>query len=223
MNDFSTERSTTDAITTGLAGVGLIALSWVAMTDRRAAAVDRVGRRIGSVRLGRPGDILMSAATDLGSVYAILGSGAVLHATGRQQMASDVVGAGLFAWCAAQVAKRPVKRPRPYEADAAARIVAVPSGSSWPSGHTAQSTAVAVAAIPHVPPRLRGVLAGYAGFVGVSRIYVGVHYPTDVVAGIGVGMVSAVVAKPFGRIAGPAVRALGKVVAANARAQLAAR
>lgn len=79
-------------------------------------------------------------------------------------------------------------RPRPPRADA--RVIAetaVPDTSAMPSGHAATAFAVAVA-VGAVHPRLRVPLLAAAAVVGVSRVYLGVHYPTDVLAGGALGV-----------------------------------
>jgi undecaprenyl-diphosphatase len=66
-------------------------------------------------------------------------------------------------------------------------LVGVPSGSSFPSGHTATSFACATVLAFFVP---RAAPAFYllALAIGFSRIYVGVHWPLDVVGGIVLGV-----------------------------------
>lgn len=174
-------------VAAGLAVVGsYAALRWppAQVWDRRAGVA--LSRPLGPV-----GDAVISAGTDLGSVYAIAGVSAVLAATGRRQAAVDVLGAGAVGWTVAQAVKPLVKRPRPYEAHGAFRLVAEPAGASWPSGHVAVAGAMAAAVAPAMSPVARIGAAVLTGFVSVSRIYVGVHYLTDVVAGVGIGILSA--------------------------------
>jgi membrane-associated phospholipid phosphatase len=58
---------------------------------------------------------------------------------------------------------------------------------SFPSGHAAQSMAIVVALLLLAGPARRGRLlifgAAFIGLVGVCRIYLGLHYPTDILAG----------------------------------------
>ncbi len=61
-------------------------------------------------------------------------------------------------------------------------------GTSFPSSHTAVTLAVAIALVPFLPRALAGAGIGYAVLVGWSRVYLGVHYPLDVLAGAGIGM-----------------------------------
>lgn len=60
--------------------------------------------------------------------------------------------------------------------------------SSFPSGHTAGSFAAGLA-MSHCYPRHRPMLVGIAAAVGFSRIYLGHHYPSDVLGGVLIGTV----------------------------------
>ncbi len=90
-------------------------------------------------------------------------------------------------------------RVRPPVADhAIGALVAVPPDASFPSGHAATAFAAAgVVAALH--PRLRVVALGLAVLVALSRVYLGVHYPSDVLAGalLGLGIAAAAVRAPF--------------------------
>lgn len=173
----------------------LVAGSWLALRVPATAAVEATVS--GAVRrLRRPSlDPVVGVATDLGSVYGLAGTSLALAATGRRDVALDVLTAGSVAWVAAQSAKPLANRPRPYEQELAERLVAVPAGSSWPSGHAAVAAAIGAALSRPERPSSRVLGAGLAGFVATSRIYVGVHHPTDVIAGAGVGLASHEVAR----------------------------
>ncbi|GMG96428.1 phosphatase PAP2 family protein [Tepidimicrobium xylanilyticum] len=62
---------------------------------------------------------------------------------------------------------------------------------SFPSGHTSASFSIA-AIIALNMPKLSILVFPIALLIGISRIYLGVHYPTDVVAGIVLGTGSAI-------------------------------
>ena len=84
-----------------------------------------------------------------------------------------------------------VGRPRPPLADPAVHaLTAVPADASMPSGHalTAFAAAGVVAALH---PRLRIPVLVAAALVAFSRVYLGVHYPTDVAVGALLGLLLA--------------------------------
>ena len=61
-------------------------------------------------------------------------------------------------------------------------------GTSFPSSHTAVTLAVVIALVPFLARPFAAVGIGYAVLVGWSRVYLGVHYPLDVLAGAGLGL-----------------------------------
>lgn len=67
---------------------------------------------------------------------------------------------------------------------------------SFPSGHTAASFSIATSLALNVP-RLSIIVFIVAIVVGISRIYLGVHYPTDVAAGIVIGFSIALIIHLF--------------------------
>ncbi len=83
--------------------------------------------------------------------------------------------------------KEAVDRPRPPRADPGFdAAVAVPASPSFPSGH-ATTTFACATAIAILVPRLRWPALAVAATVGVARVYLGVHYTLDVLAGAALG------------------------------------
>ncbi|WP_324277587.1 phosphatase PAP2 family protein [Blastococcus brunescens] len=140
---------------------------------------------------------LATAVSTLGGTRAVIAVGLsaavlALAVTGRRRPALFVVvtlvGEVLLYFVVAQI----VGRLRPDVADLVSEL---PSGASWPSGHSAAAAALygAVAALVLVSSRSPwrwAVLAlpvVLAPAIGLSRLYVAAHYPTDVVAGLVLG------------------------------------
>jgi undecaprenyl-diphosphatase len=170
-------------------GASLLVGTWYALASPGVQRADvRVGdviRRWGTPRL----DQVVRATTDLGSFYAVLGITAGLVATGRRRAAVDVLGVGVAAWNLAQANKRFVRRARPYETDGVRRLIHAPTGSSFPSGHAAVGAAVMTVLADRARCRLgRRLFQAVAAYVPLSRVYCGVHYPTDVLGGAGLGL-----------------------------------
>jgi undecaprenyl-diphosphatase len=96
-------------------------------------------------------------------------------------------------------------RARPPEADPGlGSLAAIPDNASFPSGHAATAFAAATA-IGILSPRMRPYALALAAGVALSRIYLRVHFPLDVVAGalLGAG-IGALVAWAALRVARPA-------------------
>lgn len=81
-------------------------------------------------------------------------------------------------------AKLLVRRRRPHSRPT---LIRMPRSTSFPSGHTAAAFAFTTGACADLPV-LTTVLVPLASVVAYSRVHTGVHYPSDVAAGIGIGI-----------------------------------
>lgn len=87
------------------------------------------------------------------------------------------------------IIKNLVQRPRPFVTFTDIQIlIPTPSEFSFPSGHTSSSFAAAAVFYRFLPKKLGVPSVVLAGLIGFSRLYVGVHYPTDVLAGVIMGI-----------------------------------
>jgi len=116
-------------------------------------------------------------------LYARAGENGVLWfalaAVARDRRAARVVLAALLANTAV---KQVVRRPRPVLGPELPPLAATVSGLSYPSAHAATSFAAAAALpLPSLP------LYAAAGAMALTRPYLGVHYPSDVLAGAVLG------------------------------------
>jgi membrane-associated phospholipid phosphatase len=107
-------------------------------------------------------------------------------APGRRAAESGTIALAIAAAVANAPAKLLVRRRRPVSRVARA-LIPVPRSNSFPSGHSATAFAFAAGASLE-QPALAPVLVPLAGAVAYSRVYTGVHYPSDVAAGAAVGL-----------------------------------
>lgn len=88
--------------------------------------------------------------------------------------------------------KQSFQRPRPYKTNTDIIPVSTSSSPSFPSGHTSMAFSAATSLTIAYPKWYVAVPAyAWAASVGYSRMYLGVHYPSDVLAGAAIGAGSA--------------------------------
>jgi undecaprenyl-diphosphatase len=133
-----------------------------------------------------PLDRLMHAVTHLGDAAVTVGVTLLLMLGAVPALREAGVQAA-FALASShavvQLLKRTVSRARPRMPEGFAALVQPPDRFSFPSGHAASSLSVALALAAVLPGAVATALVALAVVVGLSRCYLGVHYPGDVLAG----------------------------------------
>ncbi len=155
-----------------------------------APAFDRAGLALAGGWRGPAVDAAMAAVTWLGSLFVLLPLAAWaawrLARAGRSRQAVFLLAALLGASALSHAAKLWVARPRP---DLFPALVAMPADLSYPSAHSMQAAALALALLLVAPAGrgrafLAALLAATLALVGASRIHLQVHFPSDVFVGI---------------------------------------
>ena len=129
---------------------------------------------------------LVSRLGDGAFWYALIGVLALCGSRGRFA-ALHMATTGLVATLLYRLLKRWTRRPRPFRSHP--RIVAhvAPLDEfSFPSGHTLHATVFTIVALAWFP-LLAPLIVPFAALVAISRVVLGLHYPSDVLAAILIG------------------------------------
>jgi undecaprenyl-diphosphatase len=135
--------------------------------------------------------VALGTVEKLGLIWALMAFALALLARRAVGPGLLLAALTLFSTLAADAVSFGVKdlvaRPRPADAHPEIHPLYAVHSSSFPAGHAATAFAGATV-LSYFAPRLAPFFAGLAALIGVSRIYVGDHYPTDVLAGAAIGV-----------------------------------
>jgi undecaprenyl-diphosphatase len=137
-------------------------------------------------------DRAMWLTTQIGNAgfAALLAVGA--YAWGNWRFAIELTLGTLTLWLLVELIKALTDRVRPFNLLRETRVIGWREpGLSFPSGHTAQTFFVMALSISHfqLPLGIAVGLYSIAALVAFTRVYVGAHYPRDVIAGAMLGLV----------------------------------
>ena len=141
-------------------------------------------------------DAVMRVITSLGNAGIVWIAVSVLFLCMRRYRKCGVLILAALLLCTlinTVIIKNLVQRPRPFDAMSELIIlIKRPSGFSFPSGHASTSFACAWA-LMRIEKKLAAPALILASLIAFSRLYVGVHYPTDVIAGAIIGIICGIV------------------------------
>lgn len=144
--------------------------------------------RLGELQRSRAYFAAISRLGDGMFWYVLMG--ALIVVDGMQGLAASahLAATGLIALTLYKLLKRWTRRPRPFASDARIRAWVAPLDEfSFPSGHTLHAVAFSLVALAHYPV-LAWLLIPFTASVAVSRVVLGLHYPSDVLAATGIGI-----------------------------------
>jgi len=118
----------------------------------------------------------------------VFAGGVIANDKGTRQNAMYIASSSAVNLLLTTVIKKIVRRPRPFLGRVKINAVYHPGSTSFPSGHASSSFTTATA-LSQVYNKWYVIAPAYlwAGSVSYSRMYLGVHYPTDVTAGAVLG------------------------------------
>ncbi len=137
-------------------------------------------------------DWIMWILTQIGSIGFIVPLIILAWVLGRPRFAIDLTLGTLTLLFVVTIIKAIADRARPFNLLLETKVVGwKAAGLSFPSGHTTQSFFIMTLAINYfrLPLATAVFLYFIAGMVGVTRVYLGAHYPRDVMAGAILGLI----------------------------------
>lgn len=145
-------------------------------------------------------DLIMPRITELGS---LIFSGLmpliliVVNIGKTRPLGIEMLASLSFSQVFVQILKRSFTRERPYNIlENIKTFDIVLKDYSFPSGHTTASFSMATI-LTYYLPQFMIVFMGLAFLVGISRIYLAVHYPSDVIVGIVLGVTSSIITHSY--------------------------
>ncbi|MFC3551185.1 phosphatase PAP2 family protein [Lysobacter cavernae] len=119
--------------------------------------------------------------------YVLMAALIVIDGLDGLTASAHLAATGVIALSLYKLLKRWTRRPRPFASDARIHAWVAPLDEfSFPSGHTLHAVAFTLVALAHYPV-LAWLLVPFTASVAVSRVVLGLHYPSDVLAATAIG------------------------------------
>ena len=119
--------------------------------------------------------------------YALIAALVLLDGSRGLLASLHLAATGVIALSLYKGLKRWTRRPRPFASDIRIRAWIAPLDEfSFPSGHTLHAVAFTLVALAHYP-MLAWLLIPFTASVAASRVMLGLHYPSDVLAATALG------------------------------------
>lgn len=138
------------------------------------------------------GDVVIPFITrlgDAGIIWILLAAGLLIYPKTRRVGAVVALSLALEALACNVILKPLVARTRPFDLVEISLLIPKPEDFSFPSGHTGAAFAC-VGGLYWTKSKLWIPAAVLGGLIAFSRLYLHVHFPTDVAAGIILGLIS---------------------------------
>ena len=129
----------------------------------------------------------ISRLGDGGFWYALMGAIVLLRGVEGVWASAHMAATGAVALLVYRWLKHHTHRPRPFARDRRIHALVSPLDEfSFPSGHTLHAVSFTLVALGHYP-MLAWLLIPFTVGVGASRVVLGLHYPSDVLAATAIG------------------------------------
>jgi membrane-associated phospholipid phosphatase len=171
----------------GVGIAGLLASAGTVRHDRVGPGEARAFQAVNGLpdALYRPAWVVMQ----MGAFGAVPAAAATAWLAGDGELAGRLLVGGTGAWALSKLVKQMVRRPRPTALLPGTRGRGRDAaGLGYLSGHAAVAVALGAAALPRLGPTGRALTLTAVPLVGLTRVYVGAHFPLDIAGGVALGL-----------------------------------